>query len=87
VAGSDSSEDEDGCLLGSYTVYVINALMMEAVRTSETLVNSYQTIWCNGPADNHFQLAVHSKRHRNEEYDASTNIKLPYSSRQEEEAM
>jgi hypothetical protein len=33
-------DEEDGCLLGCSAV---NALMMEAARTSETLVNFYQT--------------------------------------------
>jgi hypothetical protein len=29
------------------------ALMMEAARTSETLVNFYQTTWCYNPEDSH----------------------------------
>jgi hypothetical protein len=28
-------------------------LMMEAASTSETLVNFYQTTWCNNPEDSH----------------------------------
>jgi hypothetical protein len=31
------------------------ALMMEAVSTSETLVNFYQTTECNNPEDSHLQ--------------------------------
>jgi hypothetical protein len=31
------------------------ALMMEAVRTSETMVNLYQTTWRYNPEDNHLQ--------------------------------
>jgi hypothetical protein len=31
------------------------ALMMEAARTSETLVNFYQTTWRNNPEDNHLR--------------------------------
>jgi hypothetical protein len=37
---------EDGCLLGC------SALMMEAARTSETLVNFYQTTRRYNPEDN-----------------------------------
>jgi hypothetical protein len=33
------------------------ALMMEATRTSETLVNFYQTTWRYNPEDNHLQSA------------------------------
>jgi hypothetical protein len=33
----------------------IIALMMEAARTFETLVDFYQTIWCNNPEDSHLQ--------------------------------
>jgi hypothetical protein len=32
------------------------ALMMEAARTSETLVNFYQTTRCNNPEDSHLRL-------------------------------
>jgi hypothetical protein len=31
----------------------IISLMMEAARTSETLVNFYQTRWCYNPEDSH----------------------------------
>jgi hypothetical protein len=34
---------------------IIIALMMEAVRTSETLVNFYQTTRCNNPEDSRLQ--------------------------------
>jgi hypothetical protein len=40
---------------------VIIALMMEAARTSETLVNFYQTTWRYNPEDGH--LCTH--RHEN----------------------
>jgi hypothetical protein len=31
-------------------------LMMEAARTSETLVNFYQTTWCYNPEDSHLRF-------------------------------
>jgi hypothetical protein len=31
-------------------------LTMEAVVTSETLVNFYQTTWCYNPEDSHFRI-------------------------------
>jgi hypothetical protein len=31
-------------------------LMMEAARTSETLVNFYQTTWCYNPEDSHLHI-------------------------------
>jgi hypothetical protein len=34
-------------------IRAIIALMMEAARTSETLVNFYQTTWCYNPEDSH----------------------------------
>jgi hypothetical protein len=34
-------------------VFWVALLMMEAVRTSETLVNFYQTTWCDNPEDSH----------------------------------
>jgi hypothetical protein len=39
----------------------LNAMMMEAARTSETLVNSYQSTWRYNPKDSH----LHSNRHGN----------------------
>jgi hypothetical protein len=38
---------------------VIIALMMEAARTSETLVNFYQTTQCNNPEDSHLHTCGH----------------------------
>jgi hypothetical protein len=35
------------------TVFWVVALMMEAARTSETLVNFYQTTWCCNAEDSH----------------------------------
>jgi hypothetical protein len=34
-------------------------LMMEAARTSETLVNFYQIAWCNNPEDSHLRTLCH----------------------------
>jgi hypothetical protein len=34
-------------------VFWVVALMMEAARSSETLVNFYQTTWCYNPEDSH----------------------------------
>jgi hypothetical protein len=36
-------------------------LMMEAVSTSETSVNFYQTTWCNNLEDSHLQLYLEFK--------------------------
>jgi hypothetical protein len=47
IWGSHGGEYEDGCLLGRI------ALMMEAARTFETLVNFYQTTRRYNPEDNH----------------------------------
>jgi hypothetical protein len=38
---------------------MIIALMMEAARTSETLVNFYQTTQRNNPEDNHLHTHCH----------------------------
>jgi hypothetical protein len=48
IWGSHGGEYEDGCLLGCS-----DALMMEAARTSETLVNFYQTTRRYNPEDSH----------------------------------
>jgi hypothetical protein len=32
--------------------------MMEAVQTSETLVNSYQSAWCYNPEDRHLRIPI-----------------------------
>jgi hypothetical protein len=45
--------------------------MMEAARTSETLVNFYQTTRCYNPEDNHLRT------HRRE--NLKTNFKVGYS--------
>jgi hypothetical protein len=47
IWGSHGGEYEDGCLLGC------SAVMMEAVRTSETLVNFNQTTRRYNPEDSH----------------------------------
>jgi hypothetical protein len=47
IWGSHGGEYEDGCLL--------NALMMEAARTSETMINFYQTTQCYNPEDSRLQ--------------------------------
>jgi hypothetical protein len=38
-----------------WVVAITIALMMEAARTSETLVNLYQTTWRYNPEDSHLQ--------------------------------
>jgi hypothetical protein len=42
----------------------IIALMMEAVITSETSVNVYQTTWRNIPEDSHHQFSKHNASYR-----------------------
>jgi hypothetical protein len=37
--------------------------MMEAARTSETLANVYQTVWCYNPEDSHPHLVGLKRRH------------------------
>jgi hypothetical protein len=39
--------------MGVFWVVALITLMMEAARTSETLVNFYQTTWCYNPEDTH----------------------------------
>jgi hypothetical protein len=56
-------EDEDGCLLG------YSALMMEAARTCETLVNFYQTIRRYNPEDSNLRT------HRRENLKSYTKIR------------
>jgi hypothetical protein len=50
----------------------ISTLMMEAVQTSETLVNSYQSTWCYNPEDSH----LHSHRHENLKSHLTLNLRL-----------
>jgi hypothetical protein len=54
ICGSHGGENEDGCPLSSGQ-WVLIALMMEAVRTSETLVNFYQTTRRYNPDDSHLR--------------------------------
>jgi hypothetical protein len=42
-------------LVEVYKCFRVIALMMEAARTSEKLVNIYQTIRCYNPEDSHLQ--------------------------------
>jgi hypothetical protein len=53
IWGSHGGEYEDGCLLGDV---VIIALIMEAARTSETLVNFFQTTRRYNPEDSFLQI-------------------------------
>jgi hypothetical protein len=39
----------------------LNTLMMEAARTSETLVKFYQTTQCNNPEDSHLNTSYCSQ--------------------------
>jgi hypothetical protein len=50
ISGSHGGEYEDGCLL--------IALMTEAARTSETLVNFYQTTRRYNPEDGQLHLSI-----------------------------
>jgi hypothetical protein len=54
---SNKNTTEDGCCLGWGAVLTGMSLptfqMMEAVQTSETLVNSYQSTQCHDPGDSH----------------------------------
>jgi hypothetical protein len=58
IWGSHGGENEDGCLLAASIIRSIAliALMMEAARTSETLVNFYQTTRRYNPGDNHLHV-------------------------------
>jgi hypothetical protein len=73
-----------------------NTLMMEAVRTTETLLNSYQCTWRYNPEDSHLQntefLNVKSGCTRNYHqifkanyllHDAKYSLKNSHSSRKE----
>jgi hypothetical protein len=61
ISGSHGGEYEDDRLLGFCAVhslvenYRLIALMMEAVSTSETSANFYETIRCNIPEGRHLQ--------------------------------
>jgi hypothetical protein len=58
----NNTVSEDGCLLGCSGVLSGGiALMMEAARTSETLVNFYQTTRRYNPEDSH----LHAYRREN----------------------
>jgi hypothetical protein len=55
--------DQDRCFIQivsfmycSSDLFIIRAMMMEAARTSETLVNFYQTTQRYNPDDSHLQL-------------------------------
>jgi hypothetical protein len=65
TSGSHGGEYEDGCLLGCSAMWTgmnsamlptIRALMMEAVETFETLVNSYQSTQRYNPEHSHFLM-------------------------------
>jgi hypothetical protein len=53
--------DIDRCFRGAYCLHYqgvssLTTLMMEAVSSSETLLNIYQTTWCNIPEDSHTEF-------------------------------
>jgi hypothetical protein len=50
------------------------ALMMEAPRTSETVVNFYHPTWCYNPEDSH--LCIHTHSRFNTHQDANPKIKI-----------
>jgi hypothetical protein len=58
-----------------YASYLLIALMMEAVRTSETSVNFNQTTRCNNPDDSH----LHTRRRENLKSQKETNLVLAVS--------
>jgi hypothetical protein len=63
ILGSHSGKYEDVCLLDCCAVVVwLIALMMEAVSTSETSVNFYQTTRRNNPEDSHLQQIPYHHR-------------------------
>jgi hypothetical protein len=49
-------------------------LMMEAARSSETLVNFYQTTWCYNPEDSH--LCTHCHENLKSYYQYSLTLKF-----------
>jgi hypothetical protein len=55
VSGPHGCKHEDDRLLGCCAVWLSGnrpiALMIEAVSTSETSVNFYESTWCNIPED------------------------------------
>jgi hypothetical protein len=56
IWGSHGGEYEDGCLLGCSAILI--TLMMEAARSSEMLVNFYQTTRHYNPEDSHLCLWI-----------------------------
>jgi hypothetical protein len=47
------------------TMKMAVTLMMEAVQTSETSVNSYRSTWCYNPEDSHLQDILFSINPKN----------------------
>jgi hypothetical protein len=67
----NTKDSEDCCLLGCSTVAI--ALMLEAARTSETLLNFYQTTRCYNPEDSN----LHTHRRENlKPYEGFYSLKL-----------